>query len=33
VDLRKLSEWIKTTQQVEQNKQEEGGAEKQRQKR
>lgn len=33
VDLRKLSEWIKTTQQVEQNKQAEGGTETPRKKR
>jgi len=33
VDLRKLSEWIKTTQQVEQIKQEDAGAEPSRRKR
>jgi len=33
VDLRKLSEWIKTTQQVEQNKQEASGAQAPKKKR
>jgi len=33
VDLRKLSEWIKTTQQVEQNRQEDAGVEKPQKKR
>lgn len=33
VDLRKLSEWIKTTQQVEQNRREDAGAEKAKNKR
>jgi hypothetical protein len=33
VDLRKLSEWIKTTQQVEQNKQQDSGAQAPKKKR